>query len=103
MEWKHPFTAIVTGATGCGKTQFTKRFLGNITSMVNVVFDRKIVYYGEWQSGYLEFSKDFDVHDGVPQSEDFAGDKRPNLVIIDELMRECLNSSIVDLFKKGKK
>ena len=101
MEWKHPFTAIVTGPTGSGKTQFTKRFLKNITSMVNVLFARKILYYGEWQSGYLEFGKDVEFREGLPASEDYVGDNRPKLVIIDDLMREGSNSTIVDLFTKG--
>lgn len=101
MEWQHPWTSMICGPTGCGKTEFVKRFLRNIDRMSTVKFARIILYYSEWQKGYLDFGKNLEFHEGLPQSEDFSNDDRPKLVIIDDLMRESSNKTIVDLFTKG--
>ena len=31
--WQHPFTSIVAGPTGCGKTQFVIKFVKSIADM----------------------------------------------------------------------
>ena len=33
--WKHPFTCIVAGPTGCGKTTFVTRLLRNASTMID--------------------------------------------------------------------
>ena len=51
-RWKHPFTSIVAGPTGCGKTTFVARLLRNAPSMINPAPKHVTWYYGEWQSAY---------------------------------------------------
>ena len=34
-RWKHPFTCIVAGPTGCGKTMFVARLLQNASTMID--------------------------------------------------------------------
>ena len=100
-RWKHPWTCTLSGPTGCGKTVFVKNFLKYIDSVSNTSFDRVILYYGEWQSGYRNLGKDIEFREGLPKSEDFSNDPQlKKLVIIDDLMRESSNHVVVDLSTK---
>ena len=92
---------MICGPTGCGKTYFVKRFFRFIDRMSDTAFARKMLYYSEWQDGYLEYGKDVEFHEGLPQNEDFSSDPRPKLVVIDDLMRESSNNTVADLFTKG--
>ena len=100
-RWKHPWTSMVCGPTGCGKTFFVKRFLRCIDVMSDTKFDRILFYYSEWQSGYVEYGDHVEFHEGLPQNIDYNDDPRPKLVIIDDLMREASNNTVIDLFTKG--
>ena len=80
-RWKHPFTCIVAGPTGCGKTTFVTRLLRNSSTMIDSSPERVMWYYGEWQSVYenldIPVSKkqeeshhqfEFTIHSGVQES-----------------------------------
>ena len=67
-------------------------------------FERIILYYGEWKSGFRELENNVEFRDGLPQSSDWAGDTRAKLIIVDDLMSEVLGSGggvIANLFTKG--
>jgi len=44
LPFRHPFTAIVSGPTGSGKTQFVMRVVDSADAMIKPT-PRKIVYY----------------------------------------------------------
>lgn len=75
--------------------------------MTDVVFDRILFYYAEWQDGYksenyINNGKQIEFREGLPKSEDYSNDPHlKKLVIIDDLMREATNHVIVDLFTKA--
>lgn len=105
-RWSHPWTAIVAGPTGAGKTVFIKTFLQYLNVMSNTVFDQVIFYYSEWQSAYENLHVDnkvIEFREGLPQLEDFRDVRRSKLVILDDLMHESSASgqSVVHLFTKG--
>ncbi|XP_044591455.1 uncharacterized protein LOC123269684 [Cotesia glomerata] len=102
-RWKHPWTSIVCGPTGCGKTVFVKRFIKHLPQMSDTNFAKIIFHYGEWQSSYDEYinCKNIEFREGLPGSEDYSGDKTAKLVIIDDLMREASNNAVINLFTKG--
>uniref|UniRef100_A0ABD2W5X1 AAA+ ATPase domain-containing protein n=1 Tax=Trichogramma kaykai TaxID=54128 RepID=A0ABD2W5X1_9HYME len=101
LPWIHPWTSMLCGPTGCGKTFFVKKFLKNIDPMSDTRFARVILYYSEWQPTYRELEVDnIEFHEGLPQNSDYAGDPRPKLIIIDNLMRQS-NGVICDLFTKN--
>lgn len=100
-RWKHPFTAMVCGPSGCGKTFFVKRFIKEIEGMCDTQFSKIIFYYAEWQPGYNDYDREFvEFREGLPRFGDF-NDNGAKLVILDDLMRESSNGSVVDLFTKG--
>ena len=107
IRWKHPWTSIICGPTGCGKTVFVKKFLNFRQQMADVSFDRILFYYSEWQDGYksenyVNDGIQIEFREGLPKSEDFSNDPHlKKLVIIDDLMRESSNNVVVDLFTKG--
>lgn len=128
VRWKHPWTSIVCGPTGCGKTIFVKTFLRHLSRMSNVRFERILFYYAEWQDAYQRLHCDtgereeekseskysdntlvksrkniIEFREGLPRPEDYSNDPlSPKLVIIDDLMRESSScDAIVDLFTKG--
>ena len=90
---------MICGLTGCRKTYFVKRFFRFIDRMSDTAFTRKMLKYSEWQDGYLEYGKDVEFHEGLPQNEDFSSDPRPKLVVIDDLMRESSNNTVIYLRK----
>ncbi|XP_046428459.1 uncharacterized protein LOC124183690 [Neodiprion fabricii] len=98
-RWKHPFSAIVAGPSGCGKSNFVKNFLRHGTSMCDTRFSRVIWYFDEWQPLY-DGDKSIEYREGLPQHADYEGDKKPKLLVIDDLMREASNNVVVDLFTK---
>lgn len=131
VRWKHPWTSIICGPTGCGKTIFVKTFLRHLSLISDVRFERILFYYAEWQDAYQRLQCDTseneeedtnDIHrigygnnllepkkniiefrEGLPRPEDYSNDPlSPKLVIIDDLMRESSScDTIVDLFTKG--
>ena len=48
---KHPFTCIVAGPTGCGKSTFVTRMLRHAAAMIDPPPEKITWCYGEWQDG----------------------------------------------------
>jgi hypothetical protein len=105
--WKlqHPFTARICGPSQCGKTTFLKRLL---SQRAIIPFPSSILYFygSEWQARVFDelkknhgvvFIKGYD--DEAVQALDKT---KPNLVILDDLMKESADSSEVSaLFYRG--
>ena len=94
-RWKHPFTCIVAGPTGCGKTTFVTRLLRNSSTMIDPSPERVTWYYGEWLSAY----ENLDIpnfEEGLSTS--FDASKR-NIVVLDDIMAET-DERVTNLFTK---
>lgn len=98
--WSHPFTAIIAGPSSAGKSVFVSKFLQFRRQMCDAEFTKIFWYYSEWQPLYRS-DDDIEFREGLPQSSDYGADGRPKLIIIDDLMREASNNTVVDLFTKG--
>ena len=97
----HPFTCIVAGPTGCGKTTFAERLLRNATSLVNSPPEQITWCYGEWQPLYTNLAAtNPNIHflEGLPEATSFDSKTR-NLVVIDDLMTET-DERVTKLFTK---
>lgn len=97
-QWCHPFSAIIAGPSGSGKSYFVINFIKNIEEICDTKFKEILWHYSIFQPkldvGGIHFIQ------GLPDT-DFDSD-HPRLIIIDDLMRESANSSvIIDLFTKG--
>ena len=96
-RWKHTFTCIVAGPTGCGKTTFVVRLLRNASVMIDPPPEQVTWYYGQWQSAYenLDITK-LRLEEGLPKSFDTG---KRNVVVLDDLMAET-DGRVTQLFTK---
>lgn len=98
FSFKHPFTCVVAGPTGSGKTTMVKKI---IDSAVISTPPKKVIWcYTEWQSAYDQMKKEKTVQfiQGPPPAHVFD-DKRPTLLVLDDMMGE-ISKDIEEIFTK---
>ena len=93
---KHPFTCIIAGSSGCGKTQFVLNLVKNIESLIHPIPQKIIWFYSEWQDEYNKVNAEF--NESIPKLCDIDKDT-PKLMIIDDLMGKC-DDILLQLFTK---
>ncbi len=91
-----PFTCIVSGPTGCGKSVFVFKLLTNLREMITPLPQKVLYCYGEYQKAFASYPW-VEFYEGLPKSSMFDG--TPMLVIIDDLMHET-NDMVANLFTK---
>ena len=85
-RWKHPFTCIVAGPTGCGKRTFVTRLLSHASVMIDPPPEKITWCYGEWQEAYATTNlTHVRFEEGLPTADTFEATTR-NLIVIDDLM-----------------
>ena len=99
-RWKHPFTCVVAGPTGSGKTQFVKRLIQHADALLYPTPQKIYWCYGAWQEGYRSLAGQ-GVHfiEGMPE-EKMLDPQFRNLVVIDDLMAEA-DARVTKIFTKG--
>ena len=98
-RWKHPFTCIVAGPTGCGKSTFVTRLLRHATAMIDRPPEKITWFYGEWQEAYATTDlTHVRFEEGLPTESMFESTTR-NLIVIDDLMTET-DERVTTLFTK---
>ena len=97
-SWQHPFTCVVAGPTGCGKTEWVKTFIRHLTDMIHPVPSKVLWSYGEWQPTYWTLPDIVQLVQGIPDIPTYSQD--PLLLVIDDQMQEA-DSRITNLFTKG--
>ena len=101
-KFKHPFTCVIAGPTGSGKTMFIERFLQNLPVLMTHVPKKVIYCYGEWQNSYerlTQYSGDISFVEGLPDLDGLQSGE-PRLIILDDLMGET-DERVTRLFVKG--
>ena len=99
LKWKHPFSAIVAGPSGSGKSHFVTRFITNSRHMCDTDFKNIHWHHGSGVQPPLTDAR-IQFKTGLPNMDDFDGSNGSNLIIIDDMMRES-DANVVDLFTKG--
>ena len=101
LPFKHPFTGICSGPTGCGKSQLVKRIILNITKMMRPLPQRIVWYYAEYQADLEAALKHLvEFREGCPEMDEYNHNTVPTLIIIDDLMEDC-GSELTKLFIRG--
>lgn len=98
---RSPFTMIINGPTGSGKSTFIKRLLDNPSRFIQPPPERILYYYGAWQPLFNEM-KGVTFERQLPSSFEEVLDGRPTLIILDDLMDDVSKSDeVARLFTKG--
>ncbi|KAK3741878.1 hypothetical protein QZH41_013361 [Actinostola sp. cb2023] len=104
----HPFTAIVAGMTGSGKTVWVQNLLQHASRVIQPPPQRIVSSYSQWQPAYEQMQQTLpgiEFVKGIPHDldEDWYFDpKVNNLIVIDDQMAETSNDQrILNLFTKG--
>jgi GTPase SAR1 family protein len=107
LKFRHPFTCLVSGPTGSGKTILVRRILKNFKQTLNLnnVNKLKVIWcYGQFQELYKEKISDIvevNYFDYLLNQEEISKLK-PDIIVIDDLMTELGKSSeLSNLFTRG--
>ena len=108
-RWKHPFTCIVAGPTGCGKTMFVARLLRNASTMI-ITRTRFVVLRGMAisvrESRHTKLAPEqyillcLHLEEGLQRLTSFDASKR-NILVLDDIMAET-DERVTNLFTKKK-
>ena len=97
LTWRHPFTSLVTGPTGCGKTQFTIKLVKFAKTIIEPP-PEKILWCYEFHQKAFDTISGVEFHEGIPETSTFD-EKQRTLLILDDLMHETDNH-ITKIFTK---
>ena len=90
-HFKHPFSMIVAGASGSGKTHFTKDLFHRVDQTLSSI----VWFYEEWQPAYQNLEGVTFVK-GMPDSlDDYFKHSRPKLMVFDDMMTKCAESELI--------
>src|SRR6266516_8135836 len=84
--WLAPFTSMISGPTGSGKSVFVQRLIKHAKTVISPPPDRIKYCYGVFQQIFNEMDG-VEFNEGLPSLVEFDG-SRHTLVIIDDLMHE---------------
>ena len=104
IQFKHPFSAIFSGPSKAGKTEFTFRLLQNYKTMIEPTPNCIIYCYTMWQNKFnslKELIPDIKFYQGIIPVDEI-NEELVNLIILDDLMTESgKNDEVLDMFTKG--
>ena len=108
FQFVHPFTCMVAGMTGSGKTVWVKSLLQQAQRAINLPPERIVWCYSQWQPGYLELMAimpNIEFIRGIPSNlehDSYFDIHQRNLMVIDDQMADAgEDKRIVNLFTRG--
>jgi hypothetical protein len=97
MPWVHPFTSMIAGPSGSGKSKFVRRFVHNIKHMMTPKPDRFLWCYGEYQTLYGTV-EEIEFQQGLPDLDNLDP-RDKHFIILGDLMDET-DQRVASLFTK---
>jgi len=95
----HPFTAVVAGPTGSGKSKWVLRLIDHANEIIELPPTRIWYCYGEFQPAFNSYPR-VHFHEGLPELSDRVLDGlESTLIILDHLMSET-NQVVADIVTK---
>ncbi len=101
-RWKHPFTCILSGPTGCGKTHFARQLIKYAADLITPPPEHILWIYDnddpESTAGipkYVELTKDVDSINLL------SADKRHLVIVDDKMMDDETAEKMEQLFTRG--
>jgi len=95
LLWKHPFTAVISGPTGCGKSNFVVKFINYAPTIISPAPKKILWCYGVYQDLFNTL-RGVEFHDGIPDGETLDSG---TLLILDDLMHE-VDDRVEKIFTK---
>jgi hypothetical protein len=108
LQFKHPFTCLIAGPNGSGKTHLVRNILNSFNVLfynVNTPVLKVLWSYGQWQpliNFYISDSVIVKTNEGIP-SEKIINEFKPNIIVLDDLLTEFekqKNKNVENLFIK---
>lgn len=102
LLFRHPFTMIVGGASGSGKTEWICRFLENYRRLIYPEIVHVLYCYGVYNKKIIELSRlGIETHFGVPTVRYIKELSKPLLLVLDDLMLDARSDFMDLLFTRG--
>ena len=108
FQFKHPFTCMVPGRTGSGKTVWVQSLLTQDYRMINLPPEKIVCCYSQWHPAYMEMLvtiPNSEFANGIPtalgQDAYFSVNKRNLIVFDDQMIDDGKYQRIVKLFTRG--
>ena len=100
--FESPFTAIVSGASGTGKTEWIKKLLKNKDHMIKEPPKHILYCYGEINPEILKLKHDgIEIFHGVPTRQDIDQRGKNLLLILDDLISDIDPKFLEILYIRG--
>lgn len=102
LRFQSPFTCIIAGPTGSGKSHIVFRLIKHRKEMINTEFEKVIYCLPPQQNikipDFIKSDRKVVFHSGIPDFNRFQNGN-PYLIILDDLMNDA-NSDVMNLFTR---
>ena len=108
FRFEHPFTSMIAGMTGSGKTAWVRSLLQHASDTIYPPPERIVWCYSQWQPAYTQMlvaMPNIEFVKGIPtaleQDSYFDVNKRNLIVFDDQIIDASKDKRIVNLFTRG--
>ena len=108
FRFQHPFTSMIAGMTGSGKTAWVRSLLQQASETIHPPPERIVWCYSQWQPAYTEMlvpMPHIEFVKGIPKAleqDSYFNVNTRNLIVFDDQMIDASKDKrIVNLFTRG--